>query len=191
MTGWTFRGAECADRACRSQAALQGASRTTRPQMICPLRRCANNRRLMAWRVTELHGAQWRRRRRGRRADGLLRGYSVRPCPGFLTTNAIPRMGGPDSTVLRELGKVRCSAGHLRNSDLPKVFTISTTSTFVSENTYCAMKHESTTSISMVDRQLGYRLTPETGPSFVTLVSRVFQSIDRHKMSLWSLAVSR
>ena len=57
MTGWKLRGAECAETACRRQAALQGASGATRPQIICPQRRCANNRRLITWRVTELYGA--------------------------------------------------------------------------------------------------------------------------------------
>ena len=88
MTGWKFRGAECADTACRRQAALQGASGATRPQMKCPQRRCANNRRLMTWRVIELYGAQWRRRRRRCREGGLLGGSSVGPCPDSLTTNA-------------------------------------------------------------------------------------------------------
>jgi hypothetical protein len=84
LTGCKFRGAECADTACRRQAALQGASRTTRPQMICTQHRCAkNNRRVMTWRVTELYDAQWRRRRRRCREVGLLGGSSVGPCPDF------------------------------------------------------------------------------------------------------------
>jgi len=49
---------------CRRQAALHGASGAPRPQMECPQRRCADIHRLILWRVTELYGAQWRRRRR-------------------------------------------------------------------------------------------------------------------------------
>ena len=40
------------------------------------------------WRVNNHYGAQWRRRWRRRRKDGVLGGSSVGPCPDFLTTNA-------------------------------------------------------------------------------------------------------
>ena len=64
------------ERKCRdagiaaSYAALQGASGAPRPQMECPQRHRAINHRLIQWRVTELYGAQWRRRRRRCRKDG-------------------------------------------------------------------------------------------------------------------------
>ena len=47
----------------------------------------------------------------GRRSSGSL-GGSVGTCPDFLTTNAINLKGDPHSTVLREFGTVRFSAGH-------------------------------------------------------------------------------
>jgi len=55
-----------------SQAALHGASGAPRPQMECPQRHRAINHRLIQWRVTEVYGAQWRRRRRRCREDGFL-----------------------------------------------------------------------------------------------------------------------
>jgi len=64
------RDAECADTAfCLRQAALQAASVATRRNMICPQRCCATIQGLITWRVTELYGAQWRRRQRRRRED--------------------------------------------------------------------------------------------------------------------------
>jgi hypothetical protein len=62
-----------------------------------PHRHRAINHRLMQWRVAELYGAQWRRRRRRCREDGpsstfcgflIPRSVGARPCPDFLTTNA-------------------------------------------------------------------------------------------------------
>jgi len=71
-----------ADIRCR-QAALQGASGATRPHMICPQYRCAIPRRLIRRRVTELYGAQWRRRWRGCREDGFwqYRAEQAKNCP--------------------------------------------------------------------------------------------------------------
>ena len=51
-------------RLCRRQAALHGASGAARSQTDCPQRHRATNHRMTTWRVTELYGAQWRRRRR-------------------------------------------------------------------------------------------------------------------------------
>jgi hypothetical protein len=70
-------------RLCRRQAAFEGASGAQHPQMICPQRRCANNRLLIIWRVTEPYGAKWhrsQRRCRGRRSlVNILRGSSSVP----------------------------------------------------------------------------------------------------------------
>ena len=55
--------------------------------MMCPQHRCAITRRLITWRVTELYGARWRRRRRRCREDGssgASSGLSVGR-PDFLT----------------------------------------------------------------------------------------------------------
>jgi hypothetical protein len=65
------RDAECADTAfCRRQAALQGVSVATRPQMECPQHHRTTNHRLIQWRVNQLDGALWRQRRRRCREDG-------------------------------------------------------------------------------------------------------------------------
>ena len=103
-------------RLCRRQAALEGTFWATRPQMICPQRRCANNRRLMRWRVTELYGAQWRRRPRRCREHERLGGSSVGPCPVQISYPRMPihLKEDPHSTVvLRDFGTstVRFSNG--------------------------------------------------------------------------------
>jgi hypothetical protein len=77
----------CRHRQCRRRAALQGATGATRPQS-CPQRRCAHSRILMTWRVPELYGAQWHRRRRRCREDGLQGGSSVGHCLFFLSNTA-------------------------------------------------------------------------------------------------------
>jgi len=57
LTKW-----KCTD--ADSQAAWQGASGARRTHMMCPQHLCAVTRRLITWRVIELYGARWRRRRR-------------------------------------------------------------------------------------------------------------------------------
>jgi len=59
---------------CRRQAALHGASGAPRPQVACPQRHCATNHCLMTWRLTEIYGKPWRRRRRRCREDFILSG---------------------------------------------------------------------------------------------------------------------
>jgi len=60
---------------------MHGASWATRLQTYCLQRRRAKNHRLIIWRVTELHGTQWRRRRRRCREEGVPvdsgRGFSL------------------------------------------------------------------------------------------------------------------
>ena len=85
-----LRGAECAETACRRQAALQGASGATRPQITFSQRRCANNRRLVTWCVTELYSAQWRRR--SCREDGLLGGTNAHTSEGRSSFNSFARV---------------------------------------------------------------------------------------------------
>jgi len=57
---------------CRLQAALHGTSGAPSLAMKCPQRRRANNHHLIIWRVTELYGARWRRRRRRLCLLGLM-----------------------------------------------------------------------------------------------------------------------
>jgi hypothetical protein len=59
---------------CRRQPAVQGAYGATHRYMMYASHRCANNHRLIRWRITELCGAQWRRRRRRCREDGMFWG---------------------------------------------------------------------------------------------------------------------
>jgi hypothetical protein len=72
-------------RLCRRQAALHGASGVTHPQTKCPQRHRATKQCLIQWRVTELYGARWRRRRRRCREDRVpgsdrLEDWKFRDC---------------------------------------------------------------------------------------------------------------
>ena len=71
---------------CRRQAPLHGVSGATRPQIICPQRRCASSHRLTQWRVTELYG----RKGVGGSKDAAKIVYSV-CCDGFLTRVKVSR----------------------------------------------------------------------------------------------------
>jgi hypothetical protein len=51
---------------------LQGASGAPREQMECPQRHRATKHHLTQWRVTELYGVRWRRRRRRCREESVL-----------------------------------------------------------------------------------------------------------------------
>ena len=112
MTGWEFRGAECADTACRRQAALQSASGATHAQILCPQSRCANNRRLR-------HGALPNFTARneigiGEAATKTVFWGVILWVPVQISRPRIPihLKGVPHSTVLREFGMVHFSAGH-------------------------------------------------------------------------------
>ena len=61
-------------RLCRRQAPLHGASGATRPHMECPGSHRASIRLLIKWRVSELYGAQWRRRQQRCREDCVFWG---------------------------------------------------------------------------------------------------------------------
>ena len=97
-------------RLCRRQAPLNGASRATRTQMICPQRHHATNHRLITWRVTELYGAK-RRRRQQRCREILFSGGCDKTGSSETASAPTPSMSALGALLPRFLGNA--SANHM------------------------------------------------------------------------------
>jgi hypothetical protein len=97
-------------RLCRRQASLDGTYGAPRPQMKYPQRHFASFHRIIQWRVTEVYGAQWRRRRRRCTEDCVL--WADRTIGSSETANApTPPSSAPGGLGRRLWGTA--SANHI------------------------------------------------------------------------------